>query len=110
MPWNRNDPDPLEIKRRKLQEQERLLSEQMSRLTQELHNSGESLPEEIKPPEPPIWRLDDDAAHPRRVKPAPARNLGRHRQRDMILFFLFGALLLIAIALVLWRAYSHHTE
>ena len=112
MPWHRNDPDPLEIKRRKLEEQERLLSEQMSRLMEEIHNSGEPLPEVIKPSEPPIWRLEDDAAHPRAVEPAPARkrNLARQRQRDMILFFVFGALLLIVIGLVLWRAYAHHTE
>ena len=112
MPWNRTDPDPLEIKRRKLQEQERLLAEQMSRLTQELHNSGEPLPEEIKPPEPPVWRLEDDAAHPRAVEPSPARrrNLARQRRQDMVLFFIFGAVLLVALALVLWHAYAHHIE
>ena len=112
MPWNRNDPDPLEIKRRKLEEQERLLAEQMSRLMEEIHNSGEPLPKEIKPSEPPVWRQDDDAAYPRAVEPTPARkrNLARQRQRDMILFFLFGALLLLALGLMLWRAYAHHTE
>ncbi|MCE0498515.1 MAG: hypothetical protein LV481_11275 [Methylacidiphilales bacterium] len=114
MPWNRNDPDPLEIKRRKLEEQERLLSEQMSRLMEEMHNSGEPMPEEIKPPEPPVWRLEDDAAHPRAVEPAPARkrNLARQTQRDMNLFFVFGAVLLLVLVLVflLWRAYAHHIE
>jgi hypothetical protein len=112
MPWNRNDPDPLEIKRRKLEEQERLLSEQVSRLTEELHNSGEPLPEEIKPSEPPVWRLEDDAAHPRSIESTSARkrNLARQRQRDMILFFVFGAILLLALGLVLWSIYAHHAE
>ncbi len=112
MPWNRNDPDPLEIKRRKLEEQERLLSEQMSRLTEELHSSGEPLPEEIKPAEPPVWRLEDDATHHRTVELTPARkrNLARQRQRDMILFFICGAVLLLVIGLVLWHVYAPHTE
>jgi hypothetical protein len=111
MPWNRNDPDPLEIKRRKLAEQERLLSEQMSRLADELRHAGEPLPTTVKPPDPPVWRLEDDTAHPGAVEPTPARkrNLAGQRRRDMILFFC-GAVLLLAIGLVLWHAYSHHTE
>jgi hypothetical protein len=111
MPWNRTDPDPLEIKRRKLAEQERLLSEQMSRLTEELRHAGEPVPEEIKAPEPPVWRLEDDTAHPGAVEPTPVpkRNLARQRQRDMLLFFVFGAVLL-AVGLFLWRIYAHLTE
>jgi hypothetical protein len=108
MPWNRNDPDPLEIKRRKLEEQERLLSEQMSRLTEEMRHSGEPLPEEAKPPEPPVWRLEDDATHPRVVEPSPT--LARQRRRDMVLFFIVFVILLIVFALVLWKYYDPHTD
>src|ERR1700692_465688 len=42
MPWNRNDPDPLEARRRQLAEQERLLSEQRRRLTEQSQGSGAS--------------------------------------------------------------------
>lgn len=110
MPWNRNAPDPLDAKRRQLAEQERALSEQMSRLTQQLHHSGELLPEESKP-EPPVWRMEDDGSSQRAVEPTPARkrNLARQRQRDMILFFIFIAVFLIVAGIVLWLAYVHTT-
>ncbi|HUB66988.1 MAG TPA: hypothetical protein VL981_05840 [Candidatus Methylacidiphilales bacterium] len=111
MPWSRpNDSDPLEIKRRKLQEQERLLAEQMSRLTEELHKSGEPLPEEIRPSEPPVWRLEEDGAHSRVAEPAPRRNLARQRQRDKILFFVLVAILLIVLGLFIWSISAHHAE
>jgi hypothetical protein len=111
MPWKRNDPDPLEIKRRKLAEQERLLAEQMARLTEEMHESGESVPEEVKRPEPPVWRLEDDHHHAHSVEPTPARrrNLARQRQRDMILLIVYGAVLLFVLYLI-WSAYAHHVE
>jgi hypothetical protein len=112
MPWNRNDPDPLEIKRRKLAEQERLLAEQMSRLTQELHQSGEPIPEIIKPAEPPVWRLEEDVPHSRAAEPVSARkrNLARQRQRDMIFFFVFIAVFLVVLGLFLWLAYAPRPE
>ena len=113
MPWNRDNPDPLEIKRRKLAEQERMLNEQMSRLARELHATGDTPPEVRKAPsEPPIWRLEDETTR-RAPDPTPARrqrNLARQRQRDMILFFIFVGLFLIVLALVLWIAYAPRTE
>ena len=108
MPWNRNDPDPIEARRRQLAEQERLLAEQMSRLTEELH-SGETLPENSKPSGPPVWRMEEDS-HPHRVaEPTPARkrNLARQRQRDMILFFIVLGVLLLALGIVLWVWHTH---
>ena len=108
MAWNRKDkePDPFEEKRRKLAEQERLLAEQMSRLSAEL--SGEA--PDTKPAEPPVWRLEDDAPHTRAADPTPARkrNLARQRQRDMILFFVFIAVFLIVVAIVFYVAYVHN--
>lgn len=104
MPWNRNDPDPLEARRRQLAEQERHLAEQMSQLTEELNQAGEPIPEEIKPPEPPVWRMEDDALSHRMIEPTPTRkrNLARQRQRDMILFFICIGALLAALGIFLW--------
>ena len=109
MPWNRNDPDPLEARRRQLAEQERLLSEQRKRLTELLHQSGESLPANVKPAEPPVWRMEEDGLPQRVTEPAPARkrNLARQRQRDRFLFFVF-ILFLIVVIIVLWVAYIHN--
>ena len=111
MAWNRSDPDPLEARRRQLAEQERLLSEQRKRLTELLHQSGESLPANVKPAEPPVWRMEEDGL-PQRVAestPARRRNLARQRQRDMVLFFVFIGLFLIVLVIVLWVAYVHNT-
>jgi len=110
MLWNRNDPDPLEARRRQLAEQERLVSEQRTRLIEQLQQSGESSPANIKPAEPPVWRKEEDGPHDRITEPTPARkrNLGRQRQRDMILFFVFIGLFLILV-IVLWVAYVHNT-
>jgi hypothetical protein len=108
MPWNRNDPpDPLEARRRQLAEQERRLAEERQRLHDELHGSGE----EAKPAEPPLWRMEDDSGNERAADPTPARkrHLARQRQRDMVLFFLFIAVLIIVFAIVLWVAYVHNT-
>ena len=111
MPRNRNDPDPLEVRRRQLAEQERLLSEQRKRLTEQLQQSGEFSPANAKPAEPPVWRMEEDSQHERVTDPTPARkrNLARQRQRDMVLFFLFLALALIVLLIVLWVAYVHNT-
>jgi hypothetical protein len=110
MPWNRNDPDPLEIRRRQLAEQERLLSEERRRLTELLHPSGESTSAGVKPVEPPVWRMEDDGPRPRPAESIPARkrNLARQRQRDMILCFVFIAVLLIVMGIVLWVAHVHN--
>lgn len=110
MPWPRNDPDPLEARRRELAEKERLVTEQMSRLTEELHGSGGPSPVEIKP-EPPVWRMEEDALSRGVTDPAPARkrNLARQRQRDMILFFVLIVVLLIVVGIVLWVACVRNT-
>jgi hypothetical protein len=109
MPWNRNDPDPLEARRRQLAEQERLLAEQKRRLTEELHQAGESAAN-VKPAEPPIWRMEEDGRRERAADPAPARkrNLARQRRRDMVLFFVLIGLLLIVLVIVLWVAHVHN--
>jgi hypothetical protein len=110
MPWKRNDPDPLEARRRQLAEQERLLSEQRKRLTEQLRQSGESPPANVKRAEPPVWRMEEDGPLQRVTEAAPARkrNLARQRQRDMILFFVF-ILFLIVVVIVLCVAYVHTT-
>ena len=111
MPWNRNDPDPLEARRRQLAEQQRQLIEQRKRLTEELHQTGEASPAHIKRAEPPVWRMEEDNLHQRASEPTPARkrNLARQRQRDMVLFFLFIIVFLIVLSIVLWVAYVHNT-
>ena len=108
MPWNRNDPpDPLEARRRQLEEQARQLAEQRQRLHDELRGSGEA----EKPAEPPVWRLEDDGSRERAADPTPARkrHLARQRQRDMVLFFVFIAVLIIVLAIVFFVAYVHNT-
>ena len=111
MLWKRNDPDPLEPRRRQLAEQERLLSEQRRQLTEQLRQSGEPSPANLKPAEPPVWRMEEDGPHQRVTDPTPARkrNLARQRQRDMVLFFVFIGLFLIVLVIVLWIAYVHNT-
>jgi hypothetical protein len=110
MSWNRNDPDPLEARRRQLAEQERLLSEQRKRLTELLHQSGES-GAHVKPAEPPVWRMEEDSPHQRATDPIPARkrNLARQRQRDMVLCLIFIVVLLVVLGIVLWVAHVHNT-
>jgi hypothetical protein len=107
MPWNRNDPDPLEARRRQLAEQERLLAEQRKRLTEELLHSDD--PAEHKRAEPPVWRMEDDVPHPRITEPSATRkrHLARQRQRDMFLFFIFG-LVFIVVVIVLLVVHSHN--
>ena len=108
MPWKHNDPDPLEARRRLLEEQERLLSEQRKRLTELLRESGES---NVKPAEPPVWRREEDGPSQRDVDPTPSRKrtLARQRQRDMVLACALIILLLIILSIVLWIAYVHNT-
>jgi hypothetical protein len=106
MIWKRQEPDPLEERRRQLAVQQRLLLEQQRRLREELQSGGSS-----KPVEPPVWRMEEDARPARAAEPTPARkrNLARQRQRDMVLFFACFALLLLVLAVVLWVAYVHNT-
>jgi hypothetical protein len=111
MPWNRNDFDPLEARRRQLAEQERLLSEQRKRLTEELQQTAEFSSAGVKPAEPPVWRMEEDGPHSRVAEPAPPRkrNLAHQRQRDMVLFFIFIGVLLVVLVVVLWVAYVRNT-
>ena len=110
MPWNRNDPDPLEARRRLLAEQERLLVEQRKRLTEQLQQSGES-GVNVKPAEPPVWRMEEDGLPQRATDPTPARkrNLAHQRRRDMIWFFIIVLVLLALLGIALWVAYVHDT-
>ena len=106
MPWRSNDPDPLEDMRRKLAEQERLLAEKMARLNEGLDPSGPP-PSEVKPVEPPVWRLEED--HSTEPLPVRKRNLARQRQRDMLLFFIAVGVLVIVVCLLIWVAYVRNT-
>ncbi len=104
MARNRPEFDPLEERKRELAEQARLLAEQQRRLTEELRNGGGA----AKQKEHPVWRRDEDAPKRRvaEVVPARKRHLARQRQRDMVLFFVFIAIL-IALVIVGFLAYAH---
>jgi hypothetical protein len=111
MPWNRNVPDPFEDKRRSLAEQERLLAERMAQLRGELEHSGDPLASDLKPAEPPVWRMEEDTVSRRAADPTPARkrNLAHQRRRDMIWFFIILIGFLAVLLIVLWIAYVHDT-
>jgi hypothetical protein len=106
MPWPRDEPDPLRAKRRQLAEQERELAERMSRLHQELQEDREAAK---KPPEPPVWRLEDEQVAPRAPETTSAkpRHLARQTQRDKIFFFIFMALLLVLVVIFFWVYQVH---
>jgi len=110
MPWNRNDPDPLEARRRLLAEQERLLAEQRRLLTEQLQHSGDPSATKLKPAEPPVWRMEDDVPRKLFTEPTPTRkrNLARQRQRDMALVFSLVILLVIVLVIALWVARVHN--
>ena len=106
MPWNRNEPGPLELRRRQLAEQERHLAEQRRLLAEQLQQSV--TPSAVrKAAEPPVWRREDDAHVDRAAEPTPARkrNLARQRQRDMLLFFIAVGVLLMVVTIFVWVAY-----
>ena len=107
MPWNRNEPDPLELRRRQLEEQERRLKEERRRLTDTLQGKNDPGVAPLKPADPPVWRMEDDAERERVVDPTP-RHLARQRRRDMLLFFLWTGIIIILV-IVLWVAYVHTT-
>ncbi len=107
MPWRSNDPDPLEDMRRKLAEQERLLAEKLARLNEGLDPSGGPSPSEVKPVEPPVWRLEEDRSSD--PMPVRKRNLARQRQRDMLLFFIAVGVLLLVMGILIWVAYVRNT-
>jgi hypothetical protein len=110
MPWNRNEPDPLDARRRQLAEQERHLAKQRRKLTEQLHPDGESSPGPAKRAEPLVWRTEDDNPALRIADPTPARkrDLGRQRRRDRIVVFGLIILFLIVVGLFVWLAYVHN--
>jgi hypothetical protein len=113
MPWKRNDPpDPLEARRKELEEQQRLLVEQRKRLTEQLHQPGGSPAAPAQPKIHPVWRRDEDSQDDRVADPTPARkkmHLAHQRRRDRIIFFGLMALLLVIVLIVLWVAKVHNS-
>ena len=109
MPRFRKESDPLAHKRQFLAEQERLLSERMSKLSDQLERGGEEAGP-AKPAEPPVWRLEEDhpVAKARAAESAVRRaGLGKQRQRDKILFFITIGALFIAVIIFVGLAHSH---
>lgn len=105
--WNffSKSDDPVEKRRRELQDQQRKLAAEMAALEARLH--AEQNPPPPKPPtEPahPVWRLDEEESFIREEEMRPAatgnkRVLRAQRQRDFKVFILF----LIPLALiVIW--------
>jgi hypothetical protein len=110
MPKNRDDSNPFEEKRRKLEEQERVLAQKRRELKQQLESGG--APEAAaRVDEPPVWRMEDEP-HGRDMElpSVRPRHLGRQRQRDMVVFFACMALLLVVIVVILWVAWIHKSS
>src|ERR1700748_1657284 len=108
MPRRRNDPDPFDDKRRKLAEQERIIAEKMARISEGLDPDGPPTPPE--PTEPPVWRLEEDAASRPSDAPLPLkRHLARQTQRDMMLFFIALGVLIIVMTILVWVAAVHNS-
>jgi len=113
MPWSPREPDPLEERRRKLADQERLVAAQRLRLEEALRKSNEPPPpEEPKPNELPVWRLEDEVQSRRIAEPTPARkrNLARQRRRDMFLFFGLILVLVIVLGLAVYLAFVRNLQ
>jgi len=107
MPKKRDDSNPLEAKRRLLEQQEKLLAQKRAELKAQLESGGK--PETAaaaKAEEPPVWRMDDEP-NDYDTEPARYRHLARQRQRDMIFFFACIGLLLVVIAVLVWVMWSH---
>jgi hypothetical protein len=111
MPWNRNEPDPIEDRRRQLAEQERLLAEHRRLLMEKLHPNGHGSAEAAKPAAPLVWRNEDESPVARDTEPTPARkrHLARQRQRDRLVVIGLTILFLIVVSLMIWVAYVHNT-
>ena len=101
--WSRSEPDPIKARRRQLAEQERFLAERMAQLNRELH-AGPDAPAGKKAPEPPVWRMEDEAQKSAATEAGPGapRVLARQRRRDKAIFFLCIAFLLGLILIVAW--------
>jgi hypothetical protein len=108
MPWNRNEPDPLEDRRRLLAEQERLLAAQRQQLIEKLHPNGHAEP--AKPAAPLVWRNEDESPVLRETEPTPARkrHLARRRRRDRLVVIGLSILFLIVVVMMIWVAYVHN--
>jgi hypothetical protein len=105
MPKFRDDSNPLEAKRRQLEQQEKLLAQKRAELKAQLESRGE--PEiAARVDEPPVWRMEEET-HERDVEPARYRHLARQRRRDRAIFFACIALLLVVIAVLVWVMYVH---
>jgi hypothetical protein len=108
MPWKSKEPDPLEDRRRQLEEQSRLLAEQRRKLTDTINGNSPQAP--VKSIEPPVWRMEDDGSRDRPTESSVRRRqLARQRRRDMLLFFVFIGVLIAVVAVVLWVAYVHNS-
>ena len=105
MPKRRDDSNPLEAKRRQLEEQERLIAQKRDELKARI-TSGGAPPASARSEEPPVWRMEDEP-HEHELEPAPYRHLARQRRRDMVIFFACIALLLAVIAVLLWVVWVH---
>ena len=108
----RKEPDPLHGRRKLLAEQEKLLAERMTKLHEKLARNGEEEDPNVprKPPEPPVWRLEEGDVQrlPRNTAPTVnKRVLNRQRRNDQILFVIMMAALVVVVLLVLALARSH---
>ncbi len=104
MPKRRDDSNPLDAKRRLLEEQERLLAQKRAELQARIETGGAS-PAVAHTDEPPVWRMEDEP-HEHELEPLRYRHLARQRRRDMVIFFACIALLLVVIAVLLWVLYA----
>ncbi len=107
MPKKRDDSNPLEAKRRQLEQQEKLLAQKRAQLKAQLESGG--APETAaatKAEQPPVWRMEDEPNDFDHV-PVRYRHLARQRRRDMIVFFACIGLLLIVIVVLVWVIYIH---
>ena len=107
MPKKRDDFNPLEAKRRLLEQQEKLLAQKRADLKAQLESGGApEVAAAAKADEPPVWRMEDEP-NDYETEPARYRHLARQRQRDKVFFFVCIALLLVVIAVLLWVIHAH---
>ena len=94
-----------------MEQQQRQLAAQKLRLEEELHLSGQPPPEVKKEPELPVWRHEEDGMTRRAIDPVPSRkrNLGRQRQRDMMLLLIYILIFLLVVILVVWVAFVRNS-
>jgi hypothetical protein len=105
MPKKRDDSNPLDAKRRLLEQQEQFLAQKRAELKAQLESRGAPAAA-AKVDEPPVWRIEDEP-NDYDAEPARYRHLARQRRRDMIVFFACIGLLLLVIVVLLWVVYVH---